>query len=200
MTETTWNFHPAPASISIRLGGPEILRIGADGTVSCCDQALASEAGRVFIQSIRAEVEAIMGATSAENEKLRRTLSDEGDIHRAIVAQMRHQLAVNEAEAARKRDDRAKETKRLKAKLAAATAEVERMRKAIDRAGKSLGGIETQMMQGDNISIVLCSHFDNPDQENDDESGWTLDAIKGCEQVLGAIRAHYAAAVAEGAP
>ncbi len=46
-------------------------------------------------------------------------------------------------------------------------------------------------MEGDNLAVLLCSYFDNPDQPNDDETGWTPDAISGCEEVLAAIRAHY---------
>lgn len=61
-------------------------------------------------------------------------------------------------------------------------------RKRIDA---SLGGIRTPRMDGDNLSIILCSYFDNPEQENDDETGWTPDAVAGCEEVLAAIRAHY---------
>jgi len=61
-------------------------------------------------------------------------------------------------------------------------------RKRIDA---SLGGIKTPRMGGDNLAIVLCGYFDNPDQPNDDDAGWTADAIAGCEEVLAAIRAHY---------
>lgn len=61
-------------------------------------------------------------------------------------------------------------------------------RKRIDA---SLGGIRTTRMEGDNLAIILCSYFDNPEQENDDETGWTPDAVAGCEEVLAAIRAHY---------
>lgn len=61
-------------------------------------------------------------------------------------------------------------------------------RKRIDAR---LGGIRTPRMNGDNLAILLCSYFDNPDQPDDDETGWTADAIAGCEEVLAAIRAHY---------
>lgn len=65
-------------------------------------------------------------------------------------------------------------------------ADPDRMR----RAGKSLGGITTPCMGGDNLAIVLCGRFDNPDQA-EDENGWTPDAIAGCDEVLAAIRNHY---------
>lgn len=61
-------------------------------------------------------------------------------------------------------------------------------RKRIDA---SLGGITTPRMNGDNLAVLLCSYFDNPDQPNEDETGWTADAMAGCEEVLAAIRLHY---------
>lgn len=59
------------------------------------------------------------------------------------------------------------------------------------KAGQRLGGIRTDRMNGDNLAIILCSYFDNPDQQADDETGWTPDGIAGCDEVLAAIRAHY---------
>jgi hypothetical protein len=58
------------------------------------------------------------------------------------------------------------------------------------RVGKSLGGVSTPRMDGDNLAIILCSHFDNADQA-EGENGWTPDAEAGCEEVLAAIRDHY---------
>lgn len=60
-----------------------------------------------------------------------------------------------------------------------------------------LAGIETPMMRGDNLSIVLASAFENPDQEIDGDTGWTQDAINGALEVLDAIHAHYARALLE---
>lgn len=54
-----------------------------------------------------------------------------------------------------------------------------------------LGGISTPMMSGDNLAILLCTFFDNPDQENDEESSWTSDAISGMYEVLDAVHKHY---------
>lgn len=56
----------------------------------------------------------------------------------------------------------------------------------------TLGGITVpSIMHGDNLSITLCTAYDNPDQDADDETGWTPDAISGKESVLSAIKAHY---------
>lgn len=64
----------------------------------------------------------------------------------------------------------------------------------VERLNERLGGVETPMMQGDNLAVMLCSFFDNPDQEPgcDDDCGWTADALAGCNEVLEATRAHYA--------
>ena len=54
-----------------------------------------------------------------------------------------------------------------------------------------LAGIKTPRMGGDNLAIILCTYFDNPEQPNEDETGWTADATAGCDEVLTAIRLHY---------
>ncbi|WP_242221656.1 hypothetical protein [Shinella zoogloeoides] len=54
-----------------------------------------------------------------------------------------------------------------------------------------LGGIETPMMNGDNLAILLCTFFDKSEQKNDDETGWSPDAITGMYEVLDAIHRHY---------
>lgn len=59
------------------------------------------------------------------------------------------------------------------------------------RLFERLGGVETPMMEGDNLSVLLASHFENPDDETDDETGWGETALKGMEEVLEAIRAHF---------
>ena len=61
----------------------------------------------------------------------------------------------------------------------------------VKKAGCYVGSIQTPRMEGDNLAIVLCGHFDNPEQPNDDETGWSEDATTGCEEVLAAIRRHY---------
>lgn len=70
------------------------------------------------------------------------------------------------------------------------------LEKALKRAGERLGGVSIERMGGDNLAVTLCSHFDNPDQEQDDDSGWTADAVAGCDETLSAIHAHYVAALA----
>lgn len=70
----------------------------------------------------------------------------------------------------------------------------EPVRKVLERAGDRLGGVSIERMEGDNLAITLCSHFDDPDQEMD-ETGWTEAAVDGCDETLSAIRAHYTAAI-----
>ena len=59
------------------------------------------------------------------------------------------------------------------------------------RIFERLGGVETPMMEGDNLSVLLASYFEDPDDETDDETGWGETALKGMEEVLEAIRAHF---------
>lgn len=72
-----------------------------------------------------------------------------------------------------------------------AEAVVQMERERVKKCGDRLGGITIPRMEGDNLAVTLCSHFDNPDQEEDGETGWTPDAIAGCDEVLAAIRSHY---------
>jgi len=64
------------------------------------------------------------------------------------------------------------------------------------RLNERLGSVTSPLMEGDNLAILLCGIYDNPDQENEDDTGWTPDAVAGCDEVLAAIRAHYAPAAA----
>jgi hypothetical protein len=64
------------------------------------------------------------------------------------------------------------------------------LRERVERALERIGSIETPMMGGDNLAVTLCSHFDNPDQPNDDETGWSEDATTGCDEVIKAITEH----------
>jgi len=61
----------------------------------------------------------------------------------------------------------------------------------VERLREGLGGISTHMMRGDNLAILLCTFFENPDEVADDDFGWTPSAITGYEQVCDAIHAHY---------
>lgn len=80
------------------------------------------------------------------------------------------------------------------AAVAAIEEMLEPVRKALERAGDRLGGVSIERMEGDNLAITLCSHFDDPDQETG-ESGWTEAGAEGCDETLNAIRAHYTAAI-----
>lgn len=67
----------------------------------------------------------------------------------------------------------------------------------LERARERLGGVKIDAMEGDNLAITLCTHFDNPDQEQDDDTGWSEDGVAGYEATLDAIHAHYVAALSE---
>jgi len=61
----------------------------------------------------------------------------------------------------------------------------------VKRLNQTLGGISSPpVLDGDNLSILLCSAFEDDGEQN--ENGWTDAAIEGCEQTLQAIRNHYA--------
>lgn len=60
------------------------------------------------------------------------------------------------------------------------------------RDGDRVAGVSTPRMQTDNLAIILCGQFDNPDQQSDDDTGWTPDAIEGCDEAIGAIISYFA--------
>lgn len=60
------------------------------------------------------------------------------------------------------------------------------------RDGDRVAGVSTPRMQTDNLAIILCNQFDNPDQQSDDDTGWTPDAIEGCDEAIGAIISYFA--------
>jgi hypothetical protein len=61
----------------------------------------------------------------------------------------------------------------------------------VKRLNQTLGGISSPpVLDGDNLSILLCSAFEDDGEQN--ENGWTDAAVEGCEQTLQAIRNHYA--------
>ena len=68
----------------------------------------------------------------------------------------------------------------------------ERVEKALDRAENRLGHVSIDAMEGDNLAVTLCSHFDDPDQEPG-ENGWTDAAVNGCDATMKAIKDLYAA-------
>ena len=66
----------------------------------------------------------------------------------------------------------------------------------LDALYERLSSVTTPLMQGGNLAILLCSHFDNPDQDQN-ENGWSDDAIAGYEEVLAGIKSHYEPALSE---
>lgn len=65
---------------------------------------------------------------------------------------------------------------------------------AVRRTSERIGGVEIEAMEGDNLAILLCAHFDDVDGEQDD-NGWTEAATTGCEQALKAIAEKYDTAI-----
>lgn len=62
----------------------------------------------------------------------------------------------------------------------------------LERLRERLGGIEIEQFNGDNFAVWLCSQFDDPDDETEDECGWGPTATERYEAVVAAIHAHYA--------
>lgn len=81
------------------------------------------------------------------------------------------------------------------AEIATLRARLETVEAAITKANDRLPGIETPMMRGDNLAICLCSFFDDGDKETEDDAGWSESARNGYEEVVAAIREHYASAI-----
>ena len=62
---------------------------------------------------------------------------------------------------------------------------------AVERLHERLGGVTVpEHMHGDNLAILLCSFFEDHEEEIG-ENGWTDAAIAGQDAVLDAIRGHY---------
>lgn len=62
----------------------------------------------------------------------------------------------------------------------------------VARLRAKLGGVQIDAMQGDNLAIILCTAFDDPDEDVGDETCWGASAISGSTATLDAIHAHYA--------
>lgn len=75
------------------------------------------------------------------------------------------------------------------------TIEGEAMSDLVKRLNETLGGIETPAMDGDNLAITLCSHFDDG-EDHDNDHGWSNAAHDGYMEIIEAIRKHYAPAAA----
>jgi hypothetical protein len=67
---------------------------------------------------------------------------------------------------------------------------------ALARAIETVMNVSVPSMGGDNLAVTICSHFDNPDQESDDDCGWTPDAMAAYEELKAAIEAHFAPTLA----
>ncbi len=63
---------------------------------------------------------------------------------------------------------------------------MDELAKAIDR----VMNISTPVMCGDNLAIVICSHFDDG-EDGDDDCGWSPSAVKAYEQIKAAFEAHF---------
>lgn len=66
--------------------------------------------------------------------------------------------------------------------------------KALDKACDTVMGLETPAMEGDNLAVTLCSHFEDCEGETDD-NGWHPKAVEGCDQVKSAISQHFRSAI-----
>lgn len=66
------------------------------------------------------------------------------------------------------------------------------MSNIVERLHRELPGISTPVMRGDNLAIILCTSFDDGDEETQDDCGWSKAATDGYEEVIAAIRNHYA--------
>lgn len=64
----------------------------------------------------------------------------------------------------------------------------------IKKACETVMGIETPMMKGDNLAIMICTHFEDREGEPDD-NGWHPKAIEGHDQVKLKIEQHFLQAI-----
>lgn len=65
------------------------------------------------------------------------------------------------------------------------------MSELVERFVDRAFSISTPMMEGDNLAILLCSNFENVDQDTDGDTGWTPDAITGYNEVKQALHEHF---------
>jgi len=68
---------------------------------------------------------------------------------------------------------------------------VDKLEEALERAKQKLGHVSVDAMNGDNLAVALCTHFDDGEGD-EDEHGWTEAATAGCDATLKAIHAMYA--------
>ena len=55
--------------------------------------------------------------------------------------------------------------------------------RAIDRAIDRIMGVEIEAMNGDNLAVVLCSHFDRDDGSESDDNGWSQAATDAYDEI-----------------
>lgn len=72
-----------------------------------------------------------------------------------------------------------------------ARSRVKVLEEALERAKHKLGHVSVGCMNGDNLAVTLCTHFDDGEGD-EDEHGWTGAATAGCDATLKAIHAMYA--------
>jgi len=53
----------------------------------------------------------------------------------------------------------------------------------LDRAIDRIMGIEIEAMGGDNLAVVLCSHFDRDDNSEPDDNGWSQSAMDAYDEI-----------------
>jgi hypothetical protein len=53
----------------------------------------------------------------------------------------------------------------------------------LDRAIERIMGVEIEAMGGDNLAVVLCSHFDCDDDSEPDDCGWSQTAVNAYEEI-----------------
>lgn len=55
--------------------------------------------------------------------------------------------------------------------------------RVIDRAIDRIMGVEIEAMNGDNLAVVLCSHFDCDDGSEPDDNGWSQAATDAYDEI-----------------
>jgi hypothetical protein len=53
----------------------------------------------------------------------------------------------------------------------------------LDRAIERIMGVEIEAMDGDNLAVVLCSHFDDNDGSEPNDCGWSQTAVNAYEEI-----------------
>lgn len=60
--------------------------------------------------------------------------------------------------------------------------------KELHRAIERIMGVEIEAMGGDNLAVLLCGHFDDPDDGSDiDDTGWSQSAVDAYDAIKAEI-------------